>query len=101
MGIGVHNDTIADWRKVSPSFQADMDKALAEYACEHVGVINAAAKRGGWKASAHMLGAHPSTREEYGNSKATGGGNTINVVLNIPLPVALPDVIDVTPEEVQ
>jgi hypothetical protein len=98
---GISERTLREWRETDAAFAAECEKAVDRFIQANLELIQAAAKRGDWKAAQWMLGKHPKSKADYAEEKAGGNGNTVNIVLSIPKPgqaIELIEVIDTQAE---
>ena len=97
--VGIHPDTLKNWKDSDPDFSAQVSKAQAMFCGERVQEIRKAGERGDWKASDRLLAVNPLTKEDYGQQGQSGGtGITLN--FNFPRATESPreeDIIDVEP----
>lgn len=77
--IGIHADTLTDWRKASPNFWRAIEKAQATFALRHVGNIAKAGDKGDWRASDRLLQSHPMTKEDFQDKQSGGVSITFNI----------------------
>lgn len=97
--VGVCENTLLNWRNEDEAFAAECEAAEWRFVRKNVGRIDSAAERGDWKAAQFLLGKHPRSKETYADEKTAGGMN-LQVILNIPKPGSIQEVIDITPSPV-
>ena len=78
---GIDRGTVARWAEADEAFAADLAQAQADFAESMVGHVKAAAPED-WKAASWLLSKSPFTREDYGETKGSGG-TQVNIVLGI------------------
>jgi hypothetical protein len=85
MANGVSEATLRNWRTEDSVFSDECDAAQERFIRENLGIIQAAGRRGDWKAAQWMLGKHPRSKADYAEEKQQGGAS-LNIVLSIPKP---------------
>ncbi len=82
---GVSPQTLERWMDASPSFKIACEQSMLIDAQESVEAVNAAMRRGDWKAADRKLGLNQLTKQEWSPAGQTGqsGGPSVTVVLNI------------------
>ncbi len=75
--VGVHPDTLANWRKGSPEFRDQCEQAKAQFAVSQLKRIESAGQTD-WRAARFLLQAHPDTKQDFGSQTKGPGGLVIN-----------------------
>lgn len=73
--VGVSTDTWARWREDCPELVAAIGTLHAANAAKHLGRIDAAGRRGDWKADEAVLKANPLTKQDWREGDKGGGVN--------------------------
>lgn len=81
---GVSANSLRRWCEADDVFAGQCQAAIRSFEARHVDRIDQASGRGDWKASAFLLAKNPTTKQDYGDTEAKGGGPQFVVVLNIP-----------------
>ena len=89
--VGVHRNTLGNWKKQDVAFCAAIDSARAAFINRHHANIDKAGERD-WRASAYVLERQAETREQFNPANAGSGG--ISIVLNIVRDVEGPDSLE-------
>ena len=80
---GISAETLRTWCDRDQVFLAQIQEAERIKVSARIQRIEAAGKRGDWKADRFLLQSDPTTKEIFVNSRVKGA-NVINVTLNIP-----------------
>lgn len=84
-GVGMRVETYDAWRDEDSSFRQKTDEAVSEWINSKYNQVNEAGERD-WKAASEMLARHPETKGDWGALTGGGGGQGINVTINVPGP---------------
>jgi len=89
---GVARQTVANWRKDDILYNAECERAEAEFAGENLGRLVVAAREGDTGLSKWFVEKHPVTKETYGQVENAGSGMQLNFQI-----IRDPALLDVTP----
>lgn len=78
--IGVHPNTVGNWRKSDQKFDAECTAAMNQYAADRITDLTRASERGDVRATRLALEKHEATRSDFGPEKVD---NQLLIVLNV------------------